>query len=298
MYNFFFDRILQCIDVINAPFAFLDGGATASYSALLDWSAKYANALVKLGLRPGDFVVTPLSRDIHRVFFYIATLRAGGIFVPIDGPARLDLVEDLAASRGTRVLVCAFPELSRGTLRPGDADFQAAGGTARFVEYIELAELVSRAQPQFQDVVRVSDDAAVAFLDPEPTILTHQQLANEAARVVAHLRLTSSDRLVQAVPASDPYGFLLSANLVMLSNGSMYLYESFVGEPGKEVLRAATYVAGARSYYDELVDSNALTIDSVREIRAFLTNQITFPVATQQRFTAMTGRSIMSNFGL
>lgn len=298
MYNFFFDRIFQSIDNVDAPFAFLDGGAQATYSALLAWSAKYANALVQLGLQPGDLVASPLCRDIDRVFFYVAVLRAGGVFVPTDGSVRLDRVDGLTAAGGARVFVCIDAELSCENVRPREVSLQATQRVARFCKNAELVELASRAQPRFQDAVRVASDAAVAFLDPEPTILSHQQLASEAARVVALLRLTSADRLVQAIPVSDPYGFLLSANLVMLSNGSMYFYESFVGAQGEVVPRAATYVAGARGYYEELVASNALNTDNVRDIRAFLTNQSAFPVATQRRFTAMTGRSIMSNFGL
>ncbi|MGH0241358.1 AMP-binding protein [Sinorhizobium meliloti] len=299
MYNFFFDRILQSIDVVDAPFAFLDGGAKANYSDLINWSARYANSLAELGLQPGDFVVCPLRRDIHQIFLYIATLRAGGIFVPLNEPEKLEQLERLAAVRHKRIFVCADTRQFHGSDRRRESASPNNGGATRYsAGHPFLFELASRAQSQFQDAIRVPNDPAVLFLDREPSTFTHRRLANEAARVVTLLRLTSSARLIQAVPVSDPNGFLLAANVVMLSNGSMYFYEKFAGQSGEEALRAATYVAGVRGYYDELVSSHSLNSARRRDIQVLLTDQVAFSLVTEQKFPAITGHSIVSNFGL
>lgn len=297
MYNLFFDRILHSIDVVDAPFAFLADGSRENYSDLLDWSGRYANALVEIGLRPGDFAVCSLSADIHQIYFYLATLRVGGIFVPVSGAGSHEQFYALAGSGDQRTIIVSDAQyvdkigISRGS---GAAVLQRKVHCTKS----QLLDLASRCSGQFQDAVRVPDDLAICFLESGLTTFTHQQLASSADRIVCLLRLTSSDRMLQAVPISDPQGFIMAGNLVLLSNGSMLLSESFTGLAGEVALRTATYVAGNCDYYDDLMTSNALGHDNVRGIRVFLAGHTTLSSLTQKKFQMMTGRSILPNFGL
>ena len=60
-------------------------GETLSYGDLVSWSGRYANVLTDLGLKPGDRVCVQAGKSLTGLILYLATVRAGGVFLPQDG---------------------------------------------------------------------------------------------------------------------------------------------------------------------------------------------------------------------
>ena len=55
-----------------------------SYGALKEVTARLANGLVKLGLKQGDRVAVQVEKSVEALFLYLATVRAGGVFLPLN----------------------------------------------------------------------------------------------------------------------------------------------------------------------------------------------------------------------
>ncbi len=82
--NYLFDLIAQKISDPEKTFIETDSGAKISYRQMLSASARYANALVAAGVEPGDRVAVQMEKSPAVLFIYLACLRAGAIFLPLN----------------------------------------------------------------------------------------------------------------------------------------------------------------------------------------------------------------------
>ena len=71
-------------DPASRPFAILPDGRSYSYTDLDATSARFANALISLGVQPGDRVVVQAEKSVEALMLYLGTLRAGGVFLPLN----------------------------------------------------------------------------------------------------------------------------------------------------------------------------------------------------------------------
>src|SRR5262245_40639334 len=62
----------------------LADGKRYTYADLDAESARYANLLVSLGLKPGDRVATQVEKSEQTVFLYLGCLRAGMVYLPLN----------------------------------------------------------------------------------------------------------------------------------------------------------------------------------------------------------------------
>ncbi len=80
-----------------------------SYRALSESSSKFANLLVRLGVRKGDRVATYLPRVPETFITILGILKAGAVFVPIFTGFRADGIRYRLEHSGAKVL-CTHPE--------------------------------------------------------------------------------------------------------------------------------------------------------------------------------------------
>src|SRR5262245_24172432 len=69
---------------LSAPFLEDETGRVWRYADLDAASARYAHLLVELGVRPGDRVAVQVEKSPQAVFLYLAVLRAGAVFLPLN----------------------------------------------------------------------------------------------------------------------------------------------------------------------------------------------------------------------
>src|SRR5919201_1954370 len=62
----------------------LPNGTTVSYAQLADDVARMANALAALGVKPGDRVMAQVEKSLANVHLYLATLKVGAVFNPLN----------------------------------------------------------------------------------------------------------------------------------------------------------------------------------------------------------------------
>src|ERR1700744_4191976 len=80
-------------------------GRQVSYRALLESSGRMANALKTLGVKPGDRVAAQIEKSPEAVFLYVACLRMGAVFVPINVANTVNEVEYFLRDSRPRVAV-------------------------------------------------------------------------------------------------------------------------------------------------------------------------------------------------
>ena len=68
----------------KAPWLVTPAGEGCCYGDIDDTTARYAGALQALGLRPGDRLLAQIDKSPEALLLYLATLRLGAIFVPLN----------------------------------------------------------------------------------------------------------------------------------------------------------------------------------------------------------------------
>ena len=81
-------------------------GDQFSYADVLSWSARLAGALVDLGVRPGDRVAVQVEKSVPALMLYLATVRAGGVFLPLNTAYTPTEIEYFLTDAEPAVFVC------------------------------------------------------------------------------------------------------------------------------------------------------------------------------------------------
>ena len=101
----------------SRPFIETETGRVYSYADLEAVSGRYARLLSALGVRKGDPVAVQVEKSPEAIFLYLACLRAGAIYLPLNTAYTRHEIEYFVSDSEPGVIVC----------RPGQEDAFKAG---------------------------------------------------------------------------------------------------------------------------------------------------------------------------
>jgi long-chain acyl-CoA synthetase len=169
---------------------------------------RFANALRRLGVGPGDRVAVMLPNCAEVPQAYTAILKLGAVVVPIIFLLSPAEVRHLLAHSEARVLVTA-PELA-GKAEGWDGRVVSVGGDAAGRPAYE--ELIGREPDRFVTVERADDDLAVILYtagttgQPKGVALSHGNLAANARSAASLYELDREAWALAVLPLSHSYG--------------------------------------------------------------------------------------------
>ena len=99
LYSVLYDRFQ---DSLGQACLRVPGGETLTYSELDDLSARMSSVLKEAGLGSGDRLVAQVDKSVANVALYMATLRRGAVYVPLNSGYTADELRYFRAS----VFVC------------------------------------------------------------------------------------------------------------------------------------------------------------------------------------------------
>src|SRR5829696_4440664 len=79
-----FNRLARNVADPNKTAIETVSGERITYSDLIAWSGRLANALTGLGVKPADRVAAQIEKSVAAIVLYLATVRAGGVFLPLN----------------------------------------------------------------------------------------------------------------------------------------------------------------------------------------------------------------------
>src|SRR5688500_14315052 len=77
-----------------------------SYAEAFDTTGRLAHALTRLGVTPGDRVAVQVEKSPEAILLYLACLRAGAAFLPLNTAYTLAEMEYFIGDAEPRVVVC------------------------------------------------------------------------------------------------------------------------------------------------------------------------------------------------
>jgi malonyl-CoA/methylmalonyl-CoA synthetase len=290
-------------DPAARPFLERPDGSTLSYADLLDLSGRMANVLVGLGVKPGDRVAAQVEKSAEALMVYLAALRAGAVYLPLNTAYTAGELRYFLGDAEPALFVCR-PELAE--------PMRALAGEVGVPRVETLGEerdgsLVEKARaaaPEFADVPRGTDDLA-AFLYTSGTtgrskgaMLSHGNLASNAAALRDSWRFTAEDRLLHALPIFHTHGLFVATNVTLMTGSSMILLPRFDAGETIRLLPKATVMMGVPTFYTRLLSRPDFTRDLVAHMRLFVSGSAPLSAETHREFQDRTGHAILERYGM
>jgi len=308
MANHLFDLIVEKIpDPEKIFIQTLDGGSIL-YRQMLSATARYAHALQQLGVEPGDRVAMQMEKSPAFLFIYLACVRAGAVFLPLNTAYTPHEVGYFLSDAQPRLIVCD-PE------RADALEEAAQAADVRIVVHGhgqdgELYDLAAASPPDFENAARGPEDLAAILYTSGTTgrskgaMLSHDNLASNALTLVDYWRFTTDDVLIHALPVYHTHGLFVATNTILLSGGSMVFLPKFSGPQILEAMSAregrlrGTVLMGVPTFYTRLIDEPGLTREACAQMRLFISGSAPLLAETHRAFSARTGMAILERYGM
>ena len=288
----------------SRPFIRLSAGGAISYADLRARSAQYANALLDLGIEPGERVLVQVDKSPEFIYLYLGCLRAGAIFLPLNTAYTLAEVEYFISDAGPRVVVCSPTTLA--TMLPlarrlGVAHVVTLGAG---VPAGSLAERASACDTLCFDVQREDADVAAILYTSGTTgrskgaMLTHGNLAANAFALKACWRFTSDDVLLHVLPLFHIHGLFVAVNVTLAARASMVLLPAFELDAVVAHLPVVTVLMGVPTHYVRLLQDGRVGPALSANVRLFVSGSAPLLAETHRAWFARTGHAILERYGM
>jgi malonyl-CoA/methylmalonyl-CoA synthetase len=273
-------------------------GRDWSYGDIDALSAGYAAALIEAGATPGDRVAVQVEKSAHAVALYLACLRAGAIFVPLNTAYTPAEVRYFLSDAAPRLFVCR-PEDARAY---ADAAREAgarvltldAQGGGTFAPSLAGAPIVARA----------ADDVAVILYTSGTTgrskgaMVTHGNLASNALTLYEYWGWRGDDVLLHALPIFHIHGLFVALHIAMLGASPMLFLPKFDVAAVRAALPRATVMMGVPTFYTRLLDQPDFGTEECAHMRLFICGSAPLTAIAHREFVARTGHSILERYGM
>jgi len=252
-------------------------GEELTYGEARRSSGRLADSLARLGVTRGDRVAVHLPKSPLVILLYLACVRAGAVLVPLN-PAYTDAEVDHLL---------------------GDADPKVV-----FADQDTLADALARGrEDEPEAILGPSDLAAILYTSgttgrPKGAMLTHGNLASNAATLSRLWAFGPEDVLVHALPVFHMHGLFVATNCVLASGARMLFLPKFDAGQVCEALPSGTVFMGVPTYYTRLLDVVSLDQSRVGHVRLFISGSAPLPPGVFDRFRERTGHAILERYGM
>jgi malonyl-CoA/methylmalonyl-CoA synthetase len=291
-------------DQPDRPFLKTPAGSAMSYASLRERSGRFAAALMRRGVEPGDRVAVQVDKSPEAVLLYIACLRMGAVFVPINIANTPHEVDYFLRDSQPRLAV----------IRPGDRALLEPHALQAGVVHLET--LGAQGEGSLPDLVRQSSEppalppaggaqapAAIVYTSgttgrSKGAVLTRANLASNAAVLAEAWRFTAADILLHVLPLFHVHGLFAAINTVLASGSSLLLLPKFDAASALNHLPEATVFMGVPTHYTRLLQLPGLNREATRAVRLFVSGSAPLLAETHREFLDRTGHTILERYGM
>ncbi len=277
--------------------AYVEGGTTLSFAALLERVRETARAYVGLGLEPGDRAVVWAPNSIDWVVAALAVSYAGGTLVPVNSRYTGHEVADVVDRTGATLVLVHDGFLDRTQV----ADLRAASALSSVRALVDLRDLdkLDRrgSEPQVvearADAVSPDDLADILFTSgttgrSKGAMSAHRQTIG-VARAWAELGgVTADDRYLVVNPFFHSFGYKIGIVVGLLTGATLYPVATFDVDQTMALIESEriTLLPGAPTIYQSLLSAPARLDRDLSSLRLAVTGAAVVPVVLIERMRA------------
>jgi malonyl-CoA/methylmalonyl-CoA synthetase len=278
-------------------------GKIYRYRDVLSISGRLANALTASGIRPGDRVAAQAEKSPEALFLYLACLRAGAAFLPLNTAYTQAELDYFLRDAEPAVFVCP-PER-----RAAGASLCKHTGTARCLTLGTAAEgtlmeLAARQPEAFRDLPCGPEGLAAILYTSGTTgrskgaMLTLRNLASNAHALIEAWHFTKADVLLHALPIFHTHGLFVASNVMLMAAGSMLFLPKFDADEVFRLLPRTTAMMGVPTFYVRMLADPRLDREAAQHMRVFISGSAPLLPDTYHSFQERTGHTILERYGM
>lgn len=267
----------------DAPALVDAGGNGPTFRELDALSAQFSRVLQERGVVRDDRVVVQVEKSIGAVALYLACLRVGAIFVPLNTAYTTSEVDYFLRDAEPRVFVSADQMADESSPLWGEA----------------LA-----AEPENRIVARETGDVAAILYTSGTTgrskgaMLTHGNLLSNAETLHRIWGFEPDDVLIHALPIFHVHGLFVALHTMFLNASKTIFLPKFDAKQAIGLMRQATLLMGVPTFYTRLLAEPGFDREAVSNMRLFISGSAPLLAETHREFEARTGMRILERYGM
>lgn len=286
-----------------APFLLLANGDTITYADLLPRTARLAQLFTSLGIRPGDRIAIQAEKSPEALLVYLAALRTGAIFLPLNPAYTISEVRYFLADAEPGLFICRAEQEKEmrqlcaeiGVPNLLTLDTQGQGS------------LTARASVQpadYDDIARDDGDLAAILYTSGTTgrskgaMLSVRNLWSNAETLREYWRFNDKDRLLHALPIYHTHGLFVATNVTLVSGSAMIFLPRFSASELVALMPRATVLMGVPTFYSRLVSEPTFTREAAAGMRLFVSGSAPLSAETHKLFEERSGHAILERYGM
>lgn len=286
----------------NKPFLVIPGGRVWTYGEMEMLAARLAAGFHSIGMAPGDRLCVQVDKSPENVALYLAALRAGLVYVPLNTAYTDNEITYFLADAAPSLFVCR-PE-DEAKLAPVAAKAGARLLTLGRDGEGSLLDQTPRTGPGDAPAPRADSDLAAVLYTSGTTgrskgaMLTHRNLLSNATTLRMLWGFTADDVLLHALPIFHIHGLFVALNTAMLNGSTVLFHAAFDAAAVQRDLPQATLFMGVPTFYTRLLADAEFGRAACRNIRLFISGSAPLTVETFNAFEARTGHHILERYGM
>ena len=278
-------------------------GTSLTYGELFERSARAANALVALGVAPGDRVAVQIDKSTDVIAIALACLRAGAVLLPLNTAYTLLELEYFLRDAEPALMLCR-PDLIEPMRSLGQRLGLGAVESLGAQRDGAFADRIAAASPRFEPIPRADKDLAAILYTSGTTgrskgaMLTHENLSSNALALVDCWRFTEADVLIHALPVFHTHGLFVAVNVALLAGATMIFMPRFDPDAVLQAMPAATTMMGVPTFYTRLLEHPGLNREVCAGMRLFVSGSAPLLAETHLAWSKRTGHAILERYGM
>jgi len=288
---------------LNATAVETEDGLCYSWRDLDRASAMMANLLTSLKLPRGARVAVQVEKSVEAMMLYLATLRAGLVFLPLNTAYQSAEIEYFVGNAEPSVVVCSGPNFgwvskiafTAGTTHVFTLNDDRTG---------TLLERAAHCSDQHTLVHNQADDLAAILYTSGTTgrskgaMLSHQNLLSNAQTLKTYWGWKPGDVLIHALPIFHVHGLFVAIHGALLNGSKMFWMSKFDPKLVISKMPEATVFMGVPTLYVRMLAEPTLTKAQAAHMRLFIAGSAPLLIETFHEWQQRTGHTILERYGM
>ena len=266
-------------------------------------SAKIANWLTSLGVARGSRIAVQVEKSVEAVMLYLATLRAGFTFLPLNTAYREAEISYFLNDAQPAVVICSPENLQWIAPLARAAGCQVVKTLGERADGTLIEAATGYAHEFKTASVKLGDLAAILYTSgttgrSKGAMLSHRNLASNALTLKTVWHWQKGDVLLHALPIFHVHGLFVALHGALI-NGSKSLWLSkFDADAVVRFIPRATVMMGVPTFYVRLASDPRVNRPLVKSMRLFISGSAPLLAETFALFKKKTGHVILERYGM
>ena len=280
-----------------------DNDLSYSWRDLERSTAMMANLLKSLQLPPGARIAVQVEKSVEAMMFYLATLRAGYVFLPLNTAYQSAEIEYFIGNAEPAVVVCS----SKNFGWVSKIAFKAGTQNVFTLDDDRSGSLLTRTascSDQHEIATMKADDLAAILYTSGTTgrskgaMLTHENMLSNAQVLKDYWGWIPGDVLIHALPIFHVHGLFVALHGALINGSKMIWLSKFDPKLVVKKLPEASVFMGVPTLYVRLLAEPGLTREACRNMRLFVAGSAPLLLETFNEWTQRTGHTILERYGM